>query len=865
MSASEREKVRERINRANVLLSGGNLASSEALLSEAIEISQKLAFEDEELQASISLSHCRIVEEKMPAARELLERSIQLAANLDDSEALGKSYLNLGGLIIEESPTRAIEAFEKALAAFESVGNNLGIGQTLDNIGIAYSGLGARRTAINYVDRALRHLREANEPVHIGLCYLASANLLTDVAKEGLEDAEISRSMADEYYHLASQLFQEHGAHAQYIKCHDCLALLRRDEKRYDEAIALHWEAIFGYSRLKHGSALSSALLNLGTSCVEAHKLNDAKDAFNAAGRIKQQINDQIGLARVNQNLGTVLNTEGRHEEALPLLEHAANFFDRSAGAQAHDELQTSFSDLYFGSWSEYLFALSQVTSSKSDEERRNSFLLQLERSKANQITRHLSNMRRRLDSSDESWLKALRERIDLRWQTNFSTEKRRSLRRRLKNGFITGEKFDDEIKNLTASHQNAVFKLRTMRTEYEMVETGSIDGTDPRKVLMDLQKAYHPEAKAGFLYIVEFPQRENLQFLYVTNGSIEHRSTDFTRGEREHIFSQLHDLRTIKPTDADDVQAMEAILDNLAHEIGGAFHKSGLTELLCKHDPDTVVLLPQGALHYMPWEIAEMDGTKFGLQWAIIRNYSASLLQLMADELEGKTQVEGTTSALIYCPTPADLPGTPHEVESIAKTLRSEGSAIKAIVADDFSRDGFIADCQRANLKILHFAGHSHFAASDPMMSSLILGGRELPDDERHLTALEIEARVRFQAAPLVFLNSCHSGASSISNVDDAFGLVRAFLLAGVKSIIHASDAVFDVSASDFAAEFYEEVLKGARVEEALRLARKTIAKRSSNNAYLDGCSLVHWAPYLLYGLPGALASGARENGTEN
>jgi TolB-like protein len=140
----------------------------------------------------------------------------------------------------------------------------------------------------------------------------------------------------------------------------------------------------------------------------------------------------------------------------------------------------------------------------------------------------------------------------------------------------------------------------------------------------------------------------------------------------------------------------------------------------------------------------------------------------------------------------------------------------------------------------IVHFAGHSYYDPENPSKSGWRL-------HEGVLTAEELS---KLHHPPLlVFSNSCQAGATAewgngYRYEGQAFGIGSAFLLAGVRNYIGTFWVVHDDESVLFAAEFYQSVVAGLSLGEALLLARQQVIKQR-------GWRGLTWASYMLYGDP--------------
>lgn len=140
----------------------------------------------------------------------------------------------------------------------------------------------------------------------------------------------------------------------------------------------------------------------------------------------------------------------------------------------------------------------------------------------------------------------------------------------------------------------------------------------------------------------------------------------------------------------------------------------------------------------------------------------------------------------------------------------------------------------------VIHFAGHSQYDPHTPNHSGWQL----------HKDIVTVEELGRLTQPPLlVFSNSCQAGATvswgaSPAYDERAFGIGSAFLLAGVKNYIGTFWVVHDEESERFATVFYQHLIAGLSLGEALRRARQqTLTQRGGQG--------LTWASYMLYGDP--------------
>jgi len=140
------------------------------------------------------------------------------------------------------------------------------------------------------------------------------------------------------------------------------------------------------------------------------------------------------------------------------------------------------------------------------------------------------------------------------------------------------------------------------------------------------------------------------------------------------------------------------------------------------------------------------------------------------------------------------------------------------------------------ADPAIIHYAGHGAAMGED---ECLLLAG----DDALTADALLKQSKP-LTHSPLVFLNSCLTGRARAYG--GAFrGLPVAFLRLGAAAVVASIFPIADARAAEFAIAFYQKILTGATVGEAMLRTRQEMRDA--------GVNCLHWARPVLYGNPHA------------
>lgn len=224
-------------------------------------------------------------------------------------------------------------------------------------------------------------------------------------------------------------------------------------------------------------------------------------------------------------------------------------------------------------------------------------------------------------------------------------------------------------------------------------------------------------------------------------------------------------------------------------------------------------------------------------------------------------------------------LPGTRAEGEQIAAMLGTkplmERMALEAKVKASESP------------KILHIASHGFFLADQergidesrrgmislerggplgmrrlsasrlesPMLrSGLVLagvntwlkGGRPPAEAEDDILTAEDVSGLNLLNTELVVLSACETGLGEVKTGEGVFGLRRAFVLAGARTLVMSLWKVPDQQTQELMVEFYRRILDGKPRSDALREAQLEIKKKYPDPLY--------WGAFICQGDPGPL-----------
>jgi CHAT domain-containing protein len=150
---------------------------------------------------------------------------------------------------------------------------------------------------------------------------------------------------------------------------------------------------------------------------------------------------------------------------------------------------------------------------------------------------------------------------------------------------------------------------------------------------------------------------------------------------------------------------------------------------------------------------------------------------------------------------------------------------------------------------------GRLSFGLENPLLrSGLALAGANTwltsgnlpPEAEDGIMTAEDVLGLDLHTTDLVVLSACETGLGQVQVGEGVFGLRRAFVLAGAKTLVMSLWKVPDQQTQELMIDFYGRILGGEPRAEALRQAQLTLKVKYPNPLY--------WGAFICQGEPGSL-----------
>ena len=239
-----------------------------------------------------------------------------------------------------------------------------------------------------------------------------------------------------------------------------------------------------------------------------------------------------------------------------------------------------------------------------------------------------------------------------------------------------------------------------------------------------------------------------------------------------------------------------------------------------------SLVIVPHGVLHYIPFEVLPLSGGPLVKRHSI--SYMPSLNSLihlrraprgpapLRALAVGNPSTAGAAAATTRrgdvenLALLGDLPYADRELYAIGRALPDRTQILSGRAA----RESSVRGETLARFPVIHFATHGLVSDTHPTRSGLLLS----PEDGEDGLLQMGEIYGMGLQADLVVLSACQTALGREITGEGIVGLTRAFFYAGARSVVSALWNLNDRFAADFVERFYQAIGAGASPEDALR-----------------------------------------------
>jgi CHAT domain-containing protein/Tfp pilus assembly protein PilF len=781
------------------------------------------------------------------------EELLEVSERINDLEMLSYSTMMIGNTyFVKGDYLNALHYLNEALGRAKDIGAKRREGNCLNNLAYVYAMSGNFKKALEYFTSALDLSRK-------------TGNLKT----EGITLSNIGN--------------------------------VYKDQGSYDEALIYYQEALENSreNRLKHEESL--ALLNMADMFQLDGKYNKALVYQNNALGIAKEIDDKYLEGFILKSLGNLHIDLGEYPKAADYLADALEIGISTQDAQVIWESQAGLGSCYAkqGNLQEaithYANAISLYDSVRQNldiESLGNNFLEDKYEAYPSIVELLAENgkVQDAFTYANKYKAKAL---LDILFQgQNFLSELLSDTIRTQLNEITSDlETAHHELSIELAQDEgdkNRILSLDQQITDLELRKSVIIEGLKKQHSqyyhltsheileVEDIQNRILAEGQALVQYIVG-PEKTSI--FVVTTDSLIYSQASMSRDSIHAILADLSPIfdfqasaegkarpQILNPQLLDfTIAPAHRLYENLVRPIEAWLQ--GASEL---------IVVPDDILFYLPFEMLVFDAAAAETQYDFenarfllekydisyvssidlldpdmqrMRSPSKGILALgnpdfgsdadAAERMQVLTSELPTAQGTVRGDRLANLPNSESEVKAIGKVLG--GSKNNILIGKEATEENLKANAEEYG--ILHLATHFLINDGQPLYSKIVLTQDDKAKEDGYLQTYEV-FNMNLNA-DLVVLSACNTGLGRIRRGEGVIGISRAFLYAGVPSMMASLWSVDDQSTSIIMKNFYEHLQAGSNKRQALRLA-KIDYLTSSEGVKKDP---FYWAPFVLIG----------------
>ncbi|MGO9829061.1 MAG: CHAT domain-containing protein [Myxococcaceae bacterium] len=263
----------------------------------------------------------------------------------------------------------------------------------------------------------------------------------------------------------------------------------------------------------------------------------------------------------------------------------------------------------------------------------------------------------------------------------------------------------------------------------------------------------------------------------------------------------------------------------------------------------DTLVLIPDGPLHQLPFDALSMSpaGPRLAQRFTLTLVPSAAIWL----SLRNRPPPPGGLALALALADPGLSSGAKHtlalggeHLDALTKAdaegrraVRAFPSGSRLLSGPSASKSALLA-MDLSPFSLLHFATHSLVDPLSPQSSAILLASGNAGDDG--LLRVEDISKLGLRDKAIV-LASCSTSAGMVRRSEGLMSLSRPFLAAGAEAVVGTLERVRDAESSRFFDDFYSALEKGNSLEAALGAAKRA--------RIAAGAPPAAWAGFVLLG----------------
>lgn len=728
-----------------------------------------------------------------------------------DAMSLAMALMTLGEIGQEEGNFKiASSYYEKAL----KVGAELPKGGYLNVFEMFRARIRARvlgdlaslHAESGEVDLAMKELNEA-------IAIKRSIGQDDWTAQSLIQAADVAHTRGDsanarQLVEQARQIFAAAHKLNQVVNAAGFLAIIARDEGKFDEAAGRAEEALVLARKTGNLGALSGAARTFASIRVKQNKLEEAKKLIEEAQMADARtgsIADRISTLGVS---GEILEAKGENEKALENYKEAVKLVESVRATAASEG------------------AFADVKRNYRPYERIVRILVKLNRAGEAFDYLNRAKSKKLQDAMPASSLKTEDKQEQQKLDKVAALEMKQKATEAQQAAEQAKPKPDETVlKNLKLVAASTLAEYREVTEEIMTANPDWEKSTTMKPLQLAETQDQIPD---GVIFLQYAPMADQLYIFVVTNKTLKIYTPEVRPDDLKKKVLALRKQITSGESGAPITKNLRALYDMLIKPI-----EAELTSI------KTIAFIPNQILYYLPFQaLAKMqpDGKiRYLLEdKEIVYLNGANVMRAVQPPSPGKAK-EGMVA--FGNPTGAELPASEVEVKSIANVFPGTDVLSGAGVTKEAINSEKLFD-----KRIVHFATHGVLNSAIPRESYLQLASGGPPGAEK-LTVKEIWS-LPMKKVEIVTLSACETAlADKEPDGGEITTLAEAFATAKVRTVVASLWSVGDESTKEFMVAFYKQLAAGATKPAALQSAQLELMQNPKFALPL------YWAPFVLMG----------------
>jgi CHAT domain-containing protein/Tfp pilus assembly protein PilF len=766
-------------------------------------------------------------------AEQLFQQALAICEKLaPNSLYVAGTLLNLGNVAYSRGDlARAEQLYQQALAIYEKLApNSLDVAGTLNNLGTVARNRGDLAAAERYLQQALAiYEKLAPNSLYVAITLHNLGSVAADRGDLARAEQLLQRALAIQEKLAPNSLQVATTLHDLGSVAGD-RGDLARAEQLFQQALAI-------YEKLAPNSLeVARTLNNLGNVARDRGDLARAEQLYQQALAIYEKLApNSLEVATMLQTVAILARQQKNYPQAQHHLQRALAILETQRSTIPDPETKTAFAERYFNAYTlQAQLAL--------DQQQPQQAALALERSRARTLAELMFTRDLPVPPNAPQALKDLIAQQE---------QLQRDLLLLARQQRQANANDADTVQRLQAMSRELADRQRQLDQRLRQQFPAYADLLNPQPpAIPQLQAAldattvllYHAFADKELLIVAV--SRQTVRGYRV---KVDPRTLEKDLAEFQHLVAKPPLMRT----------ALERRkLLALGQRLYATLIKPAEPSL---KNATTVLLCPEGALNRLPWGALVVSVDKQGrptywvervaigltlsagvyLQAEAVRPAQRGVAIAAVSQYSRQQAAQASTVAQLVRRSGralGDLPAVKQEVAQVRRLLGKQGvvAVLEAEATPERARQ------LAQNARVVHFACHARADDVDPLGSGLLLS--PAGSDEGLLTAAEVVSKWRLRA-DVVMLSACETAVGQVRRYEGMYGLARAFLFAGCRSVGASLWQVSDASTARLMGAFYREYARGVGKAEALRQAQLALLR---DKRYADP---YHWSCFVLMG----------------